>query len=181
MVGPAAGTVLDKFKLLKDLGFDGVELDNPGGPPAKEVLDARDKTGLEVPGLVDSVHWRPASAIPTPVVPARASSAEAALKEAKLYGATTVLLVPAVVNKQVSYEDAYKRSQAEIKKVLRCPRPQREDRRRERLEQFPPQPGGDGPVHRRLESPFIGSHFDVGNIVVYGWPEHWIKTWASAS
>src|SRR5256885_1145496 len=26
------GTVLEKFKLLKDLGFDGVELDRPGGP-----------------------------------------------------------------------------------------------------------------------------------------------------
>lgn len=43
-------SVLDKFKLLKDLGFDGVELDSPNDIDPKEILDARDKTGLELPG-----------------------------------------------------------------------------------------------------------------------------------
>ncbi|MEZ4904224.1 MAG: hypothetical protein R2822_21965 [Spirosomataceae bacterium] len=44
-------SVLDKFKLLKDLGFDGVELDSPNNLDPKEILEARDKTGLELPAL----------------------------------------------------------------------------------------------------------------------------------
>jgi len=27
-----------------------------------------------------------------------------------------------------------------------------------------------------FESPLVGAYFDVGNIVNYGWPEHWIRT-----
>jgi hexulose-6-phosphate isomerase len=27
-----------------------------------------------------------------------------------------------------------------------------------------------------FRSPWIGAYFDVGNIVTYGWPEHWIRT-----
>jgi hexulose-6-phosphate isomerase len=178
MVQPVRGTVLEKFKLLKDLGFDGVELDSPGGPPAKEVLNARDKTGLLVPGLVDSVHWRDHLGHPDAKVRARGVEAlKAALKEAKLYGATTVLLVPAVVNKQVSYEDAYKRSQAEIKKVLPLARDLNVKIAVENVwNNFLLSPLEMARYLDEFESPFIGAHFDVGNIVVYGWPEHWIKT-----
>ena len=43
---------------------------------------------------------------------------EKALGETKLFGGTSVLLVPAVVNKQVSYDEAYTRSQAEIRKAI---------------------------------------------------------------
>src|SRR5687767_5540127 len=50
--------VMDKFKLLKDVGFDGVEMDSPARTPTKaEILEARDKTGLAVSGVVDAVHW----------------------------------------------------------------------------------------------------------------------------
>ena len=37
-------SVMDKFKLLKDLGFHGVELDSPNDLDKKEILAARDKT-----------------------------------------------------------------------------------------------------------------------------------------
>src|SRR5579863_2959473 len=52
------GSVLDKFKLLKELGFDGVELDAPSSLDKTEVLRAREETGLPIHGVVDSVHWR---------------------------------------------------------------------------------------------------------------------------
>src|SRR5438034_11069071 len=52
------GTILDKFKLLKDLGFDGIELNRPGEPSAGEILKARDATGLAIANIIDSVHWR---------------------------------------------------------------------------------------------------------------------------
>ena len=41
-----------------------------------------------------------------------------ALRDARAYGGTTVLLVVGVVNKEISYADAYKRTQEEIRKAL---------------------------------------------------------------
>src|SRR5262245_42603 len=57
MVGEG-NTVLEKFQLLRDCGFEGAELDSPSTTPPDEILAAMDKTGLKVHGLVDSVHWR---------------------------------------------------------------------------------------------------------------------------
>src|SRR5437588_12806902 len=42
----------------------------------------------------------------------------ASLHNAKLWGSDAVLLVPAVVNPQTSYRDAWRRSQKEIRKLL---------------------------------------------------------------
>jgi sugar phosphate isomerase/epimerase len=112
------GTLLDKFRMLKEVGYDGVELDSPGFD-VKEALKARDETGLQICGVVDSVHWKQTLSDPDPAV--RAAGLEGlktALRECKQYGGNSVLLVPAVVNKQVSYADAYVRSQAEIRKAL---------------------------------------------------------------
>src|SRR5664279_3807396 len=113
------GSVKDKFKMLKDVGFDGVDLDSPSNLDRDEVLRARDETGLTVHGVVDSVHWKDTLSHPDPAVRARGlEGLKTALRDSKYYGGTTVLLVPAVVNKEVSYADAYTRSQAEIKKAL---------------------------------------------------------------
>lgn len=43
---------------------------------------------------------------------------EGALNDAKTVGADTVLLVPGVVNKDVTYEQCWERSTAEVKKAL---------------------------------------------------------------
>jgi hexulose-6-phosphate isomerase len=172
------GTLLEKFKLLKGLGFDGIELDSPNSFDAKEVLEARDKSGLLIPGLVDSVHWRDHLGHPDAKVRARGVKAlETALRDAKKYGATTVLLVPAVVNKQVSYADAYKRSQTEIKKVLPLAKEMGVKIAIENVwNNFLLSPLEMARYLDEFESPWIGSHFDVGNIVHYGWPEQWIRT-----
>ena len=113
------GSVLDKFKLIKELGFDGVEPNSPSDLDRNEVLKARDATGIEIPGVVDSVHWRQTLGDPDPAVrEAGRRGLETAIRDCKFYGGTSVLLVPAVVRKDVSYDEAYTRSQAEIRKVL---------------------------------------------------------------
>jgi hexulose-6-phosphate isomerase len=43
---------------LKELGFDGVELDSPGGLDANEAVAASQATGLTIEGVVNSTHWR---------------------------------------------------------------------------------------------------------------------------
>ncbi|MFO0262767.1 MAG: sugar phosphate isomerase/epimerase, partial [Planctomycetota bacterium] len=51
------GSLQDKFQVLKDLGFDGVEMDSPTDLKAGEVRAASEATGLPVHGVVDSIHW----------------------------------------------------------------------------------------------------------------------------
>lgn len=180
MIGMVGGelSLLQKFRLLRELGYDGVELDSPNELDLDEVLAARDQSGLEIHGVVNSVHWRTPFSDPDPEVLERAHSGmRTALSDAHAYGADTVLLVPAVVNREVSYADAYRRSQAEIRKHVP---------RAEELgvtiaienvwNHFLLSPLEFASYVDSFESPRVGAYFDIGNIVTYGWPEQWIRT-----
>jgi hexulose-6-phosphate isomerase len=170
------GSVLEKFQVLKSAGFDGVEANSHMNQD--EVLQARDATGLEIPSVCCDTHWRKPLSDPDPAV--RQTGIEGlqqALRDAKRYGASSVLFVPAVVNKQVSYADAYERSQDGIRKAL----PLAEDLGvKIALENvwnhFLLSPLEAAYYVDAFNSPWVGWHFDCGNIVNYGWPEQWIRT-----
>jgi L-ribulose-5-phosphate 3-epimerase len=170
-------SIMDKFKMLKELGYDGVELDSPNELNPKEVLAARDKTGLEIPGVVNSVHWKSPLSDPDPKVRATCvQSMEKALNDCKLYGGTTVLLVPGVVNANVSYRDAYERSQAEIRKLLPVAEKTGIKIALENVwNNFLLSPLEAARYVDEINHPLLGWYFDVGNVVRYGWPEHWIE------
>ena len=111
------GPVMTKFKAVKDAGFAGIE--PMSHMPQQEVLDAFATTGLKAASVCCSTHWKQPLSDPDPAVrKAGLDGLFQALRDAKAYGATSVLLVPAVVNKKVSYKDAYTRSQTEIRKAI---------------------------------------------------------------
>lgn len=170
-------SVMDKFKLLKDLGFHGVELDSPNDLNKKEILEARDKTGLLIPGTVNSLHWSSPLSDPDPKVRAKCvDSMKVALRDTKEYGGNTVLLVPGVVSEKVSYDDAYRRSQEEIKKLLPIAEETGVKIALENVwNNFLISPMEAARYIDDFESDLIGWYFDVGNIIRYGWPEQWIK------
>ena len=172
------GSVLDKFKLLKELGFDGVELDAPSSLDKSEVLRARDETGLPIHGVVDSVHWNDTLSHPEAEVRARGVNAlEQALHDSKTYGGTTVLLVPGkVVRGSVSYADVYKRSQEEVRKVLPLAKELNIKIAIENVwNDFLLSPIEEARYIDEFESPYVGAYFDVGNVMRYGYPEDWIR------
>ena len=170
-------SVLEKFKLLKELGFDGVEPSSPSDLDEKEIVEAIHETGLPVHGLVNSVHWSKPLSDPDPAIRDESRAGmEHALKQAKAFGASTVLLVPAVVNKDVSYADAYSRSQAEIRKLIPLAEELKIKIALENVwNNFLLSPLEFAQYIDGFDSPWIGAYFDVGNIVNYGWPEHWIR------
>ncbi|MEZ4904225.1 MAG: TIM barrel protein [Spirosomataceae bacterium] len=95
----------------------------------------------------------------------------------KLYGGTTVLLVPGVVNQNTSYEDAYKRAQIEIKKLLPLAEKTGIKIALENVwNNFLISPVEAARFVDEINHPLLGWYFDVGNILRYGWPEHWIET-----
>lgn len=169
-------SVLDKFTLLRDCGFEGIELDSPSNLDLDEVLRAMDKTGIEVAGTVDSVHWSQTLSDPDSAVRAKGVAAlETALRDAKRLRAGSVLLVPAVVSAKVSYDDAWTRSQAEIRKVLPLAAELDVTISIENVwNHFLLSPLEAARYVDSFESPHVAWHMDVGNVVNYGWPEHWI-------
>lgn len=167
----------ERFQLLKDLGFDGVELDSPSNLNSDEILRARDATGLPIHGVVDSVHWKERLSDPSEARRAKGRAAlETALRDCHTYGGDTVLLVPAVVDKAVAYDQAWERSTAEIRKVLPLAAELKIKIAIENVwNQFLLSPLEAARYIDQFESPWIGWYMDVGNIVNYGWPEQWIR------
>jgi hexulose-6-phosphate isomerase len=172
-------TIKEKFELIKKLGFEGVEIDTPEGLPNRvEMLLAMEETGIKVHGAIDSVHWRDTLSSASDAVRAKGlASLKAALYDAAFFGASTVLLVPGVVNKQVGYEQCWERSQAEVRKALPIA---------EKLQvkiaievvwnNFLTKPQQLIDYVDAFKSPWIGAYFDCSNMVKYGVPSaEWVR------
>lgn len=169
------GTVMEKLKASKAAGFEGVE--PMGGMNQDEVKRALDATGMEAASVCCHTHWAKPLSDPNPAV--RETGLEGlkqSLRDAKHYGATSVLLVPAVVNKQVSYAEAYERSQIEIRKAIPLAEELGVHISIENVwNQFLLSPLEAARYVDELKSPKVGWHFDIGNVINYGWPEQWVR------
>ena len=174
-VPPSNRPLADKFKMIRDAGFDGVEAN--GGMSNDEVLHARDAAGLAIPSVCDSVHWVKTLSDPNPAAREEGlQGLETALRDCKAYGGSSVLLVPAVVNKSVSYADAWERSQEEIRKAIPLAEKLGVKIAIENVwNQFLLSPLEAARYVDQFNSSAIGWHFDVGNVINYGWPEQWIR------
>jgi hexulose-6-phosphate isomerase len=169
------GSVLEKFRAVKEAGFEGVEPNSHMNQD--EVVKARDAVGLLTPSVCCSTHWD--KKLTDPDASVRAAAAEGvqqALRDAHRYGASSVLVVPGVVDAQVTYEQAYQRSQAEIRKMLPLAEQLQVRIAIENVwNHFLLSPLEAARYVDEFNSPWVGWHFDVGNIIVNGWPEQWIR------
>jgi len=169
------GSVLERMKAVKEAGFDGVEM--MSHMDQEEVLRARDETGLAIPSVCGRDHWKKPLSDPDPKV--RTEGLEAlkqTLRDAKRYGASSVLLVPGVVTKKISYADAYTRSQAEIRKAIPLAEELGVKIAIENVwNHFLLSPLEAARYVDEFQSSAMGWHFDAGNILNYGWPEQWIR------
>lgn len=173
------GSTLEKFQLLKELGYDGVELDSPGGVDKQEALDASRKTSLPIEGIVNSTHWKVRHSDPDPAVRAQAvENMRTALRDAKFVGADSVLLVPGQVTNEKSenHDQVWERSIADIRKVL----PLAEELGIKILIEnvgngFCYDPVQLAKYIDEIAHPLVGVHFDIGNQIWVSPPAHWIR------
>lgn len=171
-------SLTDKFKLVKDLGFDGVELNVPADLDKSEILEAKEKAGIELPSVVNKDHWRIPLSDPDPEVRNECiQSVAQSLQEAKDFGADTVLVVPGVVNEKVSYEQAYVTAMNSIRELIPYAEKTGVKIALENVwNNFLISPVEARRFVDEINHPLVGWYFDIGNILRYGWPEHWIKT-----
>jgi hexulose-6-phosphate isomerase len=167
-------SIRDRFKMIKDAGFAGTEIDS--GLNRAEVLAARDASGLEIPSVVCATHWVLPLSDPNPKVRQEGlAGLRTALHDAHEYGSSSVLFVPAVVNQQATYDQAYIRSQADIRQVLALAHDLNVKIAIENVwNNFLLSPLEAARYIDEFRSPVMAWHFDVGNIIATGWPEQWI-------
>src|SRR5438477_8360893 len=170
----AGASVLEKFQAVKAAGFEGIEPSSH--MDQAEVLSALKTSGLTAASVCCSTHWKKPLSDPSAAVREEGlRGLQQALRDAKAYGASSVLLVAGAVNKQVSYDDAYKRSQAGIRKALPLAEELGVKIAIENVwNQFLLSPLEAARYIDEFNSGWVGWHFDVGNVINYGWPEQWI-------
>ncbi len=177
MIG-VKGSPMDKFNAIKKLGFLGVEIDSPSGLKLDEIVAATKETGILVHGVIDSVHWNDTLSSPKEDIRAKGLKALlGAIADAKTVGADTVLLVPGVVNKEVTYDQCWERSTAEVKKAIE---PAEKAGVKIAIEvvwnNFLTKPEQLIEYVDQFKTETVGAYFDVSNMVKYGvQPADWIR------
>jgi hexulose-6-phosphate isomerase len=168
------GSVLEQFRAVRAAGFEGVE--PMSHMNQDEVLNALAETGLKAASVCCSTHWNKLLSDPDEGVRREGlEGLQQALKDAKRYGATSVLLVPGRVTKDVSYDDCFKRSVAEIRKAVPLAQELGVKIAVENVwNDFITKPEQAIAFLDAINSPQVGWHFDIGNAVRFSPPQTWI-------
>ncbi len=155
-------SVEDRFRLAKDVGFEGVEVSRhtrESEPDPKVLSRASEKVGIQIHGVVNSSY----------------PDLEAAIDDAATYSATTVLHV-ARTDPEIPYMENYRRTQAVIRGAI----PYAEKKKVKILVEnvwatFLIEPLTMARYVDELGSPWVKAYFDVGNVMRWGYPQHWIE------
>ena len=181
-IGSLPGNPEEKFKLAKDAGYDGVEINTVDtDEESKKLKSIADSVGLEIPSIMNSAHWQyPLSDPDAEVREKSVDGMKKSLASASIVGADTVLLVPGVVNEKVCYEDAYTTSQKEVKELAKIGEELKVTIAIENVwNKFLLSPIEFARYIDEIESEYVAAYFDVGNILIYGYPQQWIRTLGS--
>jgi hexulose-6-phosphate isomerase len=170
----------EKLELVKDAGFEGIEIIPFRGneDEAFKIKEIADKMDLTITSIIDIDQWK--YQFSNPDVDVREIAFNNFVHDLKLasqLNVDTVLCIPAVVNKTVTYEEAYARSLDGIKRLV------------EFAEKYIIVIAIENVWNKFLLSPiefvnyidsfnsiYVKAYFDCGNICLYGFPQHWIKS-----
>ena len=176
---PANLSYADRLKLAREIGFEVLQAPTqPDEHKAEELKKAADAAEIRIDSVMNMDHWKyPLSSDDPAVVEKSLAGIRTSLHNAKLWGSDVVLLVPAVLDPQTSYRDAWTRSQREIRKLL----PLAEELKvviaiEEVWNRFLLSPLEMASYIDEFQSPWVKAWFDVGNVVLYGYPQDWIRT-----
>lgn len=175
---PKQMSYLDRFKLAVDVGFEGIEAQTIADPKeADQIKEASEKAKIRIHSVMNMAHWQHPLSSPNPDdVKKSVEGMETSLRNAKLWGADTVLLVPAVVRPDTTIPEAWRRSQPHIKKLIPLAKELGVVIGIEPVwNKFLLTPYDTAKYVDEFKSPWVRAYFDVGNVVMYGYPQEWIR------
>ena len=180
---PKEGSYAERFAVAREAGFEAIEMRTiTAEQEAAEIREAARTSGLRVHSVMNEDHWRfPLSSSDPEAVSRSVRGMETSIRNAALWGADSVLLVPAVVDANTSYRDAWTRSQRVIRERIL---PAARDAKivvaiEEVWNKFLLSPLEFARYVDEFESPWVRAYFDVGNVVLYAFPQDWIRTLGS--
>jgi len=156
----AGKTLEEKFDVLKQAGFDGVELSLKDGDP-ESVRKAAANTGIVPHGVI---HGWSLDNIPE------------SLDYAKAVGTTSVLVAPGQVSDDVYYDALYEKALSVYRDV--APLFEKADMWmlvENVWNNFLVSPLEMARFIDEVGSSRVAAYFDCGNVLRYGWSEHWIR------
>lgn len=168
-----------KFEVAKAAGFTHLEMGTADDPKEEAAIaKAASDTGLKIHGVMNMAHWKnPLNSPDKAVVDIAMTGMRNSIRNAKAWGATTVLLVPAVVGPKSSYEEAWTSSSKHIRTLL----PEAEKSKviiavENVWNKFLLSPLEMARYVDSFQSPYLKAYLDVGNMVLFGYPQDWVRT-----
>ncbi|HYL62396.1 MAG TPA: sugar phosphate isomerase/epimerase family protein [Candidatus Methylomirabilis sp.] len=180
---PTKLSYTERLKLAREVGFEVVQAPTtPDKHEAEEIKKAAEAANIRIDSVMNMAHWEyPLSSGDAAVVEKSMEGMRTSLHNAKLWGSDAVLLVPAVVNAQTTYKQAWQRSQKQIRKMIPLAAELKVVIAIEEVwNKFLLSPLEMQKYVEEFQSPWIRAWFDVGNVVFYGYPQDWIRTLGSS-
>jgi len=168
-----------KLELAKEAGLDGVEIGQFGTREETEKVRAiAEDVGLEIHSVMAGTHWQlPLSSTNEEVRLKGVEGVRQALQVAAWAGAGTVLVVPGVVTADESYEAVYDVSRKSIRELIPTAEGLGVTMALENVwNKFLLSPMEMCEYIDSFKHPLVQAYFDVGNILIYGYPHHWVET-----
>jgi len=169
----------ERFKMAADAGFEAVEAyTTEDQRVAEEIKKAAEDAKIKILSVMNQAHWEsPLSSDDPAVIKKSLDGMKTSLHNAKFWGANAVLLVPAVVNAKTRYNDAWQRSQQHIRELI----PLAQELKvviavEEVWNKFLLSPREFAHYVDQFQSPWVKAYLDVGNMVLFGYPQDWIRT-----
>ncbi len=181
------------FRLAKDAGFDGVELALAEDGPVnlnstkedmEEIKELAKKYGLELYSVASGLYWQSNYTASTEDVREKAKAiTRKQLELASYLGCQSILVVPGSVgidfeagSEIIDYDVAYDRCLEVLKELALYAEKMGVELCIENVwNKFLLSPLEMRDMIDKVNSPFVGSYFDVGNVLYCGYPEQWIK------
>ncbi|MFX3635303.1 MAG: sugar phosphate isomerase/epimerase family protein [Candidatus Pristimantibacillus sp.] len=190
---PAGLSVEESIKLAVDAGFEGIELSlNETGQLSLESTEEEirgirkyaDEAGIALSSLASGLYWDYPLTSQRPEIRQKAQEImKKQLEFAAILGVDTILVVPGAVGvdfipdaEVVPYEIAYDHALECFKKVAPVAEALKVSIGIENVwNKFLLSPLEMRDFIDKVGSEYVGSYFDVGNVVYAGYPEHWIS------
>jgi len=181
------------LKMIKDAGFEAVELNieeekgilnlKSKEDEVKKVREKVEKAGLEIASLLAGLFWKyPLTSNNSTKRKKGEEVLTKSLQVCNWLGTDALLVVPGVVqadwanDEVVSYDVAYKRSQESIKKAIGLAEKLKVNICVENVwNKFLLSPLEMKRFIEELNSEYVNAYFDVGNVLINGFPEQWIR------